>query len=276
MAGKQYSYDAVTYSPCQHGSNSVNVLQPFRLADSFDWSFDTTNMPPFNDHNTYQGGDSGSPDLRLTLDGKLVFVGGRSTSPPGPQMQADMDTLSTYLNLPAANYRLSWYPNVVFVGTDTTTKGNWKGTYGADGYNVMQDSWSYPSYASVSPIGNNGWTWDAAPNDVRAPQRGSTGRIAACWYNYLSFDVTVSQTDGQSHRIALYFLDYDTTTRSERIDVEDSASGTILDTRTISGFNGGTYLVWDILGSVRFHITFTGPPSSNAVLSGIFFSPTSQ
>ena len=47
-----------------------------------------------------------------------------------------------------------------------------------------------------------------------------------------------------------------------------TASGSVLDTRTVSGFGGGVYLVWDITGHVVIRVTNTGPV--NAVVSGLF------
>ena len=40
----------------------------------------------------------------------------------------------------------------VFTGPDTTTEGNWKGTYGADGSNVIGGTASYPAYATVTRL----------------------------------------------------------------------------------------------------------------------------
>src|SRR5258708_3835430 len=86
----------------------------------------------------------------------------------------------------------------------------------------------------------------------QTPERSNvpvTGRIAACWCSEGPFDVKVTQTDLQSHRIALYFLDYDSYTRAERVDVKDTASGAFLDRRNITGFHSGTYLAWDTVGN---------------------------
>lgn len=46
-----------------------------------------------------------------------------------------------------------------FVGTDMTTKGNWTSA-GVDGYDILGGSVALPSYASVTPSGQNstlGW-----------------------------------------------------------------------------------------------------------------------
>ena len=79
----------------------------------------------------------------------------------------------------------------------------------------------------------------------------------------------VNLTDGQTHRVSLYFLDWDRGGRAERVDVIDPATGAVLDSRAVSAFSGGTYLSWDVSGHVAFRITRTAGP--NAVLSGIFF-----
>ena len=67
--------------------------------------------------------------------------------------------------------------------------------------------------------------------------------------------VDVDLTDGNTHQVALYALDLDTTSRAERIDVLDAVSGVTLDTRMISSFSGGEYLVWNLKGHVTLKIT---------------------
>jgi hypothetical protein len=158
-----------------------------------------------------------------------------------------------------------------FIQTDTTTQGNWQSAYGADGYNVIGDSSSYPSYARVSPSGQNNYTWAASTSDVRALTKATntSDRIAATWYNSSTFSVDVDLTDGQTHQVAVYVLDWDSTRRSERIDVIDTGTGILLNTQTATSFNGGEYFVWDISGNATIKFTRTG--GDNAVLSGLFF-----
>ena len=76
-------------------------------------------------------------------------------------------------------------------------------------------------------------------------------------------------TDGNTHRFALYALDWDSTTRVETIQIVDANSNALLDTRNISSFNNGIYLIWNISGHVKINITCTG--GANAVISGAFF-----
>jgi hypothetical protein len=56
---------------------------------------------------TWKAGDSGSPDI-LPLPGELVFVGGRSTTGPTPEMQADMDELCRLQKLDPKRYQMRW------------------------------------------------------------------------------------------------------------------------------------------------------------------------
>lgn len=129
---------------------------------------------------------------------------------------------------------------------------------------------SYPSYAQITVTGYTSPTWDDSTTDVRALQKAvGTDRVAARWSANSSFTIDLNIIDGQAHRVALYCLDWDGNNRSQRIDIVDWATGALLDTRSISSFNGGQYLVWDIRGRVKLVVTRTG--AKTAVLSGLYF-----
>ena len=161
-----------------------------------------------------------------------------------------------------------------FVSSDTSTQGSWHGVYGADGYSVANDSQSLPAYASFTVQNQLNYIWASTTTDPRALQTGSgTGRIAATWYNNSTFNFDVNFTDGNTHRFALYALDWDSTTRTEIIQIVDANSNTVLDSRNISSFNAGIYLVWNISGHVKINVTQTG--GANAVISGVFFGGSS-
>ena len=53
------------------------------------------------------------------------------------------------------------------IRSDTTTEGNWMGTYGAQGYDVIDGASNLPSYATVTPSGANDYVWDASTTDPR-------------------------------------------------------------------------------------------------------------
>ena len=161
-------------------------------------------------------------------------------------------------------------PTAQFLQLDSTTQGSWLGTYGGDGFNVVNDTASYPAYAQVTPSGQSSWTWTSSTSDVRALQRASgTGRLAAGWYSAGAFDITINLTDGQAHDVAFYSVDWDSFARAQRFDVYDAVSGTLLATQSISGFRNGQYTVWRFSGKVRVRVTKTA--GNNAVVNGVFF-----
>jgi hypothetical protein len=160
----------------------------------------------------------------------------------------------------------------VYMGTDAATQGSWRGRYGHSGYAVVSDATNYPSDAEVTVTGGTAVTWQAATNDNRALQLPTgAGRLAAAWYTDSLMTIEVNLGDGALHQVALYAVDWDTTAREERIDVLDAITGTLLDTRSLSGFNRGQYVVWTVRGQVRFVVTRRA--AANAVISGVFLDP---
>ncbi len=162
-----------------------------------------------------------------------------------------------------------------FIKTDTTTQGSWRNVYGNDGFNVVNDTTKYPSYATVTTSGQLFWTWAASSSDVRSLQKFSNpnDRIAATWYSATSFNIDVNLTDGNAHQVAIYCFDWDSRNRAERIDIVDAQSGAVLDSRDVSSFaSTPQYLVWNLKGHVTIRVTVTA--GINAVVSGIFFGNT--
>ena len=81
--------------------------------------------------------------------------------------------------------------------------------YGGDGYNNVND-WMNCRYAQVVATGYTNPTWMASTTDIRAVQKVSTSdRIAARLESSSSFTIDVNITDGQTHRLALYSVDWD-------------------------------------------------------------------
>ena len=160
-----------------------------------------------------------------------------------------------------------------FAGLDTTTQGNWKGVYGADGVDLAADANTSPAYAVVTLVGQSNYTWDASPAGTQAPLRAAAGagRVAATWYDGTGYSIDLNLTDGNVHKLSLYALDYDRIGRSERIDILDAGTGTVLDTRSIANFGGGAYLTWKLSGHVALRVTTLA--GKNAVVSGLFFDP---
>ena len=103
----------------------------------------------------------------------------------------------------------------------STTEGNWLGTYGSQGYDIIDGSASLPSYATVTPIGATNFIWTTTTSDPRALQTvGSSNRVAACWYATTSITVDVDLTHSQGHDLAIYLMDYPSKGRIEQVRVQ--------------------------------------------------------
>jgi hypothetical protein len=156
-----------------------------------------------------------------------------------------------------------------FKATDSVTRGNWKGVYGTGGYMLANDGTSIPSYAVVTQPSPFTWTWSSSTTDGRALQKAAaTDRIAATWYGG-TMDIDVTINDGRSHDLSLYLLDWDSASRFETVQLLDAVTKTVLDTRSVSGFNGGQYWTWTVSGHVIARVSLVS--GVNAVYSGVFF-----
>jgi len=159
-----------------------------------------------------------------------------------------------------------------FAGTDTATRGNWKGAYGAQGYTIANDSAVLPAFAAVTPGGGATYTWAGSTSDARALLKSSStsDRIASTWYG--NFDTQVTVADTVTHKVSLYLVDYDRAGRAETIDLLDAASGALLDRRAVSNFSNGVYLSWDVRGSIVVRLRLDA--GANAVYSAVFVDAT--
>jgi hypothetical protein len=174
-------------------------------------------------------------------------------------------------------------------GTDSTTEGAWHSAYGADGYDIEGDTSgtnpSLPSYATVSLTGASTYTWGTNTGNPYALKNiASTGDIASTWYSLTSFDIHINITDGQTHKVTFYALDWNNVlgndpyaTRTQRFDVLNAGTGAVLATQTISSFKG-EYVSFLISGNVDVRLTNLNPQGggSTADVSAIFFDPSSS
>ena len=162
-----------------------------------------------------------------------------------------------------------------YVGMDASTQGTWAGSYGLDGNLIATETAAPPSYATVTVNGAATYTWGASTADPRALQTasGATTRIASTYYSAGSFTINVNVTDSNTHKIALYLLDWDSGVRAETITISDANSHALLDTESYANFHNGVYATWNISGSVIIQVTDTG--GANPVVAGLFFDPAS-
>jgi hypothetical protein len=155
-----------------------------------------------------------------------------------------------------------------FVKSDVVTHGDWKGVYGNQGYWMVGAPASLPNYATVTTAAPQ-WTWNSNSPYARALQLpNSTNRIEACWYSATQVGFDFNITDGQLHRVSIYFLDPTFQGRQERVDLVNRDTNAILHSTSLSTFTTGVYLTWEITGHVSIRLT---PITVNAVASGMFF-----
>jgi hypothetical protein len=173
--------------------------------------------------------------------------------------------------------------SATFLSSDATTLGAWRGHYGSAGWWIAADATSpnphLPSWAGAVTDGNPYPFGVGTGSPYALRDAAGTSDIAGCWFTGASgtFDIEVAISDGQPHRLALYALDWHGShvagpgddRRSERIDVIDPATGTVLDSRTLSSFQG-VYLSWTIAGHVLLRVTNTAS-GNNAVVAALFF-----
>ncbi len=162
--------------------------------------------------------------------------------------------------------------SATFFQFDTSTQGNWPGVYGQAGVIIADDVNAAPAWAAVSLAGTvPSYTWVASSVDPRALLKSTMAvdRIASAFYSATSFRIRINLTDGNTHQVAVYFLDLDSATRNEQITVLDSYSNAVLDQRTLSNVHNGVFGVWSMRGDVTLQVTNAG--GLNAVLSGLFF-----
>ena len=162
-----------------------------------------------------------------------------------------------------------------YVGTDSSTQGNWIGAYGSDGYRIINNANSYisnPSYLSFSVSGNNPYEWANPTGNVAGLQIPPTGasRLAATWYSSSPWTMDMSFSDGNIHQVSFYMVDWDSANaRSQTIEVRDADTGVVLDTRTFNNFTSGKYAAWTVSGNIQFRIIHLA--GGNSVISGIFY-----
>jgi hypothetical protein len=168
--------------------------------------------------------------------------------------------------------------NVTYVRRDNTTQGNWMGVYGNEGFQLTEIAPNLPGWAQIALNGNWTHTWASSTSDVRGLQKPANpnDRIAATWYTPNGWDnsqysINFNFTDGQTHRLAIYALDWDFNNgRSLQLEIVDATTGEILNTQNVTSYSNGAYLVWNVKGQVTVKVRNGGSSSVNGVISGVF------
>ena len=179
------------------------------------------------------------------------------------------------------------YPDPVnALPQDETTRGNWGGVYGKDGYVLFgydrnkTNSEQLPPYiqsVNIKPRAATVTQWAYDVNDPRAlasNSRNGETRNAATLYNRNTVLVDIRLKEPHPFRLAAYAVDYDREDRQEAVDIYNLPALTLAGpTQAIREYEDGKYVVFDCRDSVR--LRFDTIRGSNAVVSGIFFDPDS-
>ena len=156
-----------------------------------------------------------------------------------------------------------------FIKTDNTTKGEWRGIYGAQAFSVAGNLANFPNNLPITLSDQLVITWAESTIELGALQKPyADGRIAAAWSSATAFTLDLNLNDGAPHRVTLYCLDWDQQGRAQRVEVVDAETKAILDSRNLSDFQAGKYLVWTLRGHVQLRVTKT--VGNSAVASGVF------
>ena len=208
--------------------------------------------------NNFQGGVYSTWDLKGKIRMKVTRLAGPTAVLSGIFFDAPAGATPSPAN--AAR----------FVGVNTSTGGTWKSAFGTQGLQIAAEGAQTPSFANVTFSGKTDHVWNWSTADGAALQKISApDRVASCWYSGSSFDVRLNVTDGQTHKVSFYALDWDNANRSQRMEVLDAGTGAVLHSTTLGGFQRGAYMIYDVKGSVIFRFTRIAGP--NAVMSGLFF-----
>jgi hypothetical protein len=225
----------------------------------------------FNNSSPIAGGGSNEPASTGPIYARWNISGHVKFTLYYPQNDADSATFSAWFFDPVTRAQVTSSNNATYVTTDTLTQGNWTPGSGGDGYFIANGIATVrPSYESDLWYGIGLNTWTSSTTDVRAPwtSTGMTTR-AASQYVAGAFGVNLIYSGTVAHTTDFYFLDWSGTGYSTTAYVADGATGRIYDTRTISGYTGGTHAAWNLTGSNL--VFLLGNNLGNASFSGIFF-----
>lgn len=161
--------------------------------------------------------------------------------------------------------------SAIFVGKDTATQGSWEGVYGASGYLMAGIGSVKPSFGEITQDASPFFAWEDPTTKLAGLKRpASESRVAACWYSGATLQIFVNFNDDLPHRVAVYCTDFDNGNRQQLVEIVDRSTGTVLNSQILTGFAGGTYLVWNVQRNVTIRLTRQN--GYNCVVSGVFLN----
>ena len=171
-----------------------------------------------------------------------------------------------------------------FVGTDTTTKGNWNGVYGSEGYLLPgysggEDIRVLPEYVSnirISKGRRETLAVDsdderAMPSNIYGVGDRSIGAyVTSGVAMYQTFTVDIDLREEREYTVALYFADWNNAGQELMVEMFDGETlNLIAPLQALHDYSGGVYLIYRYDKSARFRVNHIR--GDNVSLSGIFF-----
>jgi len=111
---------------------------------------------------------------------------------------------------------------------------------------------------------------------LQLPDGPADARTTKVWQTYVkTLEIDATLPADTAHQVSLYFLDPDSLNRGNAIlTVLDADTNKVLDTQKITDFIDGKYLVYQVSGNVKFHLTTQS--WQHASLAGFFFDPAAS
>jgi len=178
---------------------------------------------------------------------------------------------------------LPWTYAITTFQQDSLTSGNWKNSYGNEGYvlfNQLGDGkhlQKLPAYLSSVTLRNEANVHLELPvnNTLLSDTLGTHQNLGAVITKdpnptQQTITMDIEANDKQLHQISLYFLDWNDKERRSAVEVFDAKTlNLIAPVQLIKNFQKGKYLVFNYRGSVRIRVNHVR--GENAAVSGVFF-----
>jgi hypothetical protein len=160
-----------------------------------------------------------------------------------------------------------------FITDDWITKGNWKGIYGSQYFSVS--GWSSNVPPSIAITSSNITEFNfGTTTDSRALSKGSsTLRSGGCWVSSRVSTLDFNFYDSETHRLSLYLIDWNDQKRALQIELFDPTTDQLLDSRIVSSYTSGVYMLYDLRYRARLKLTTVG--GVNNLVFGMFFDKPS-
>ncbi len=266
-------------------SKRALMLSVFQAAQAKQVELNGKNLRQFETREQLDAAEEGWGFFQDTLTGvKRVFV---KTVDEGRQSQVSIargaanassekpKLTPTFDNDSSKRYdKIKDIPSKVsFLKEDRSTSGNWKGSYGKNGYLLPGIGKKAPDQTDIQTTGMLVF-WERNTADVRALQRETGEDRTAARFQETEITVEILSEDTRPRKITLYLLDWEDNTdprknRTTEVSARNPMTNTPYDVRNVESFHDGVYLTYEVSGSVIFKLYRV--KGSTAVISGVFF-----